>query len=208
MVKMVMYKKTAPQQKLFGVGTQLSPSLRSRIESSWAHLFKFEVLPILFKNEDRYAMLYGKTGRPNFSVARLLGLCLLQELNNLSDQQALDTFSFDIRWRYALDVSDEEDYLSRRSLVEFRRRLAAQDPDMKLIRMVFDNVRDSAIKSLGLSSSHQRVDSTHIISSIRIRGRLALFSNTLDLFLRSLNKDQLLRVPATIQKWHTTRSEE
>ena len=65
-------------------------------------------------------MLYGKTGRSNFSVARLLGLCLLQELNNLSDQQSLDAFGFDIRWRYALDVSDEEDYLSRRSLVEFR----------------------------------------------------------------------------------------
>jgi hypothetical protein len=145
---MVMYKKTTPQQELFGVGTQLSPSLRSRIESSWAHLFKFEVLPILFKNEDRYAMLYGRTGRPNYSVARLLGLCLLQELNNLSDQQALDTFSFDIRWRYALDVSDEEDYLSRRSLVEFRRRLAAKDPEMKLVRNVFDHIRDSAIKTL------------------------------------------------------------
>jgi len=39
------------------------------------------------------------------------GLCLLQEWNDLSDQEALDTFSFDVRWRYALDVSDE-DYLS------------------------------------------------------------------------------------------------
>ena len=147
-----MYKKTTPQQKLFGVDTQLSPSLRNRLESSWAHLFKLEVLPILFRNEDQYAMLYGKTGRPNFSVARVLGLCLLQELNDLSDQQALDTFSFDIRWRYALDVSDEEDYLSRRSLVEFRRRLAAKDPEMKLVRNVFDNIRDSAIKKLGLSA--------------------------------------------------------
>ena len=82
-----------------------------------------------------YAVLYGTTGRPNFSVARLLGLCLLQEWNDLSDQEALDTFSFDIRWRYALDVSEEEDYLSRRSLVEFRRRLAAKDPEMKLVRM-------------------------------------------------------------------------
>jgi len=202
-----MYKKTTPQQKLFGVGTQLSPSLRSRIESSWAHLFKFEVLPILFKNEDRYAMLYGKTGRPNFSVARLLGLCLLQELNNLSDQQALDTFSFDIRWRYALDVSDEEDYLSRRSLVEFRRRLAAKDPAMKLVRNVFDNIRDSAIKKLGLSACDQRLDSTHIISNIRIRGRLALFSNTLTLFLKSLDESQFSRIPKAIQQWHSSESE-
>ena len=202
-----MYKKTNPQQKLFRVDTQLSPSLRNRLESSWAHLFKIEVLPILFRNEDRYAMLYGKTGRPNFSVARVLGLCLLQEFNDLSDQKALDTFSFDIRWRYALDVSDDADYLSRRSLVEFRRRLAAKDPEMKLVRNVFDNIRDRAIKKLRLSAHDQRLDSTHVVSNIRTRGRLALFSNTLTLFLKSLNEDQFSKVPKAIQKWHSSESE-
>jgi len=207
MVDYCMYKRTSPQQKLFGVETQLSPSLRGRLESSWARLFRLEVLPILLKNEDRYAMLYGKTGRPNFSVARLLGLCLLQELSNLSDQQALDAFSFDIRWRYALDVGEEEDYLSRRSLVEFRRRLAAKDPEMKLVRNVFDNIRDSAISKLGLSAGNQRLDSTHIISNIRVRGRVALFTNTLSLFLKSLDEGQLSRVPEAIQKWHSSESE-
>jgi hypothetical protein len=207
MIVLDMYKRTPPQQKLFGVETQVTPSLRSRLESSWAHLFKCEVLPILFRNEDNYAMLYGKTGRPNFSVARLLGLCLLQEWNDLSDQEALDTFSFDIRWRYALDISDEGDYLSRRSLVEFRRRLAAKDPEMKLIREVFDTIRDSAIGKLGVSSTNQRLDSTHIISNIRLRGRLALFSNTLNLFLKSLDKDHFSRVPATIKEWHTDKPE-
>jgi len=202
-----MYKKTSPQQKLFGIDTQISSSLHNRLESSWAQLFKCEVLPILFKNEDQYAMLYGKTGRPNFSVARLLGLCLLQELNDLSDQQALDTFSFDLRWRYALDVSDEDDYLSRRSLVEFRRRLAAKDPEMKLVRHLFDNTRDSAINKLGLSTSNQRLDSTHIISNIRQRGRLALFSDTLTLFLKSLDEKQFSRVPEAIKQWHSSESE-
>lgn len=202
-----MYKRTSPQGKLFGVESQLSPSLRGRLESSWAHLFRLEVLPILLKNEDQYALLYGTTGRPNFSVARLLGLCLLQEWNNFSDQQALDEFSFDVRWRYALDVGEEEDYLSRRSLVEFRRRLAAKDPEMKLIRTVFDNVRDSAIRNLGLSAADQRVDSTHIISNIRVRGRLALFSNALSYFLKSLNEEQRSRVPKEIREWHEREPE-
>ena len=202
-----MYKKTPPQQKLFGVETQVSRSLRSRLESSWALLFRVEILPILFRNEDRYAMLYGTTGRPNFSVARLLGLCLLQEWNDLSDQAALDAMSFDIRWRFALDVSDEEDYLSRRSLVEFRRRLTAIDPEMKMIRALFDNIRDSAIEKLGLSTSNQRLDSTHIISNIRLRGRVALFANTIDLFLKSLDKEHFTRVPVKIREWHTQEPE-
>ena len=207
MVEYCMYKKTPPQMKLFGTETRVSPSLRGRLESSWAHLFRCEVLPILFRNEDRYATLYGKTGRPNFSVARLLGLCLLQEWNDLSDQEALDTFSFDVRWRYALDVSDEEDYLSRRSLVEFRRRLAAKDPEMKLVRTVFDSIRDSALQSLGLSTKSQRLDSTHIISNIRVRGRLALFSNTLTLFLKGLDEDRFSKVPKAIQEWHASEPE-
>ena len=202
-----MYKPTSPQQKLFGVETQVSPSLRSRLESSWAHLFRCEVLPILFRKEHEYALLYGTTGRPNFSVARLLGLCLLQEWNDLSDQEALDTFSFDIRWRYALDVDEEVDYLSRRSLVEFRRRLAANDPEMKLVRAVFDTIRDTAIERLGLSVSNQRLDSTHIISNIRVRGRVALFTNTINLFLKSLDKDHFSRVPAVIQEWHKQEPE-
>jgi hypothetical protein len=207
MLEYSMYKKTSPQQKLFGVETQISRSLRSRLESSWALLFRCEVFPILFRNEDCYAMLYGTTGRPNFSVARLLGLCLLQEWNDMSDQQALDAMSFDIRWRYALDIHDEEDYLSRRSLVEFRRRLAAQDPDMKLIRTVFDSIRDSALQSLGVSVVNQRLDSTHIISNIRVRGRFVLFSNTLIQFLKSLTEDQFARVPEAIQTWHTHEPE-
>ena len=181
--------------------------MRNRLTSSWAQLFKLEVLPILFKNEDQYATLYGNTGRPNFSVARMLGLCLLQEFSSLSDQQALDTFSFDIRWRYALDINDDEDYLSRRSLVEFRRRLAAKDPEMKLIRNVFDNIRDSAIKKLGLSTSNQRLDSTHIISNIRVRGRIDLFTNTIDLFLKSLDKDRFSKIPEVIQQWHSNEPE-
>jgi hypothetical protein len=202
-----MYKRTSPQQKLFGVETQISPSLRGRLESSWAHLFRCEVLPILFRKEDDYAMLYGTTGRPNFSVARLLGLCLLQEWNDLSDQEALDTFSFDIRWRYALDIDDDEDSLSRRSLVEFRRRLAAKDPEMKLVRGVFDTIRDSAIDRLGVSVTNQRLDSTHIVSNIRVRGRMALFSNTVSLFLKSLDAEHFSRVPKAIQEWHAQEPE-
>lgn len=162
-----MFKKTNPQQKLFGVDTQLSSALRNRLKSSWAHVFRTEVLPILLRYEDQCAILYGKTGRPNFSVARLLGLCLLQELHNLSDQQALDAFGFDIRWRYALDVSKDEDYLSRRSLVAFRRRLAAKDPEMKLVSSVFDNIRNSTLKKLDLPSSDQRIDFTHMIKKGR-----------------------------------------
>jgi hypothetical protein len=202
-----MYKKTDPQQSLFGVETQLSASLKSRLQHSWAQLFRSEILPILLRSEDQFAMLYGQTGRPNYSVARMLGLCLLQELNTFSDQQALDAFGFDIRWRYALDVDGQDAYLSRRSLVEFRRRLASKDPDMMMVRTVFEGISKSAIEKLGLSTSEQRVDSTHIVSNICTRGRIDLFEKTIRHFIKSLDQRRFSRLPKNIQKWHQRQAE-
>ncbi len=201
-----MYKRTDRQRQLFGIESQLPESLQIRLKESWAQIFNQEILSILMNNEDQFSQLYGTTGRPNFSVARMLGLCLLQELNNLSDQQALDAFGFDIRWRYALDVDEQDAYLSRRSLVEFRRRLAAKDPEMRSVRTIFEQISKAAIKKLGLCASDQRVDSTHIVSNICTRGRLDLFNKTINLFLKSLTVAQYSRVPQYIANWHQQES--
>jgi len=197
-----MFKKTDPQQKLFGVETQLARGAKARLKASWAQVFKESVLPLLMESEEEFALLYGNTGRPNFSVARMLGICILQEIRNQSDQEALDCFCFDVRWRHALDAS-EEAYLSRRSLVEFRRRLAEQDPDMTLIRKVFERISRSAISDIGLSTSEQRLDSTHVVSNIRTHSLLDLFRSTIIHFLKSLKESQFERVPGRIRKWHS-----
>jgi len=89
----------------------------------------------------------------------------------------------------------------------FAVKLLDKDPEMKLVRHVFDNIRDSAIEKLGLSTSNQRLDSTHIISNIRLRGRVALFTNTLTLFLKSLDKEHFARVPNAIREWHAREPE-
>ena len=92
-----MFRKTNPQKRLFGVDTRIPKGSKRRLRKTWAEVFKEEVLPILLESEEGFSILYGDTGRPNFSVGRMVGLCLLQELNNLSDQQALDAFGFRVR---------------------------------------------------------------------------------------------------------------
>ena len=202
-----MFKKTDPQLKLFGVHTSVGDSLHKRLSDSWASVFRTEVLPILMRSEDKFSILYGAKGRPNFSVGHMLGICLLQEWNDLADQQALDAFGFDLRWRYALDVTETEAYLSRRSLVEFRRRLACKDPEMKLIHGIFVEVGKTAIDKLGVSTSQQRLDSTHIESNIRYRGRITLFQDTIHLFLKKLRDSDYQQVPEPIRQWHEVQPE-
>jgi len=201
-----MFRKTNPQQKLFGVDSNLGRGLRSRLTASWAEVFREEVLPILLRSEVKFSILYDIIGRPNFSVGRTLGILVLQAWHNLSDQDALDAFGFDLRWRYALDVTEEEAYLTRRTLVEFRRRLVAADPEMTLMHDIFEEISETAIDKIGLSVSEQRLDSTHIKSDIRSRGRLGLFQDMIHLFLKSLDKTDYARVPAQIREWHEHES--
>ncbi len=70
----------------------------------------------------------------------MLGLCLLRELHcQGSDQATVESLCFDARFQHALALPDSEtSYLSRRSLVDFRRRLAEKYPKGELLRKVFD----------------------------------------------------------------------
>lgn len=197
-----MYRATEKQLSLLGAETGLPESARKRLGSTWAGLFRDRVMPVLLATEDEFAPLYAKGGRPNWSVARLVGLNLLQQLQNLNDQQAVDALSFDVRFQHALDVVPEEAYLSRRSLVEFRRRLVEHDPDGTLLRVVFDRICAAGLSDLGLSTAEQRVDSTLIVSNIRSLGRVALARETLQHFVRSLDDALRAELPQTVRDWY------
>ncbi len=95
-----MFRKTDRQESLFGPDAHLSDSSQQRLKQSWAEGFHRRVYPILLAAEDDFADLYcADNGTPNWSVARKLGVLLLQELKGLSDQDALDCLGFDVRWR-------------------------------------------------------------------------------------------------------------
>lgn len=200
-----MFRATDRQLRLDGAGAGLGERSRARLRASWAETFRSKVMPVLLESEAEFADAYdATTGRPNWSVARLLGIQVLQEFRGLSDQEALDELSFDVRWQYALDLPTEEAYLSRRSLVEFRSRLVALDPEMGRLRQVFLAVTTAAIGDLKVSFAEQRLDSTHVISNIRTRGRVDLFSKTLRHFLRELQQlwpQHWERLSAALRTW-------
>ena len=185
-----MFRKTDRQESLWGPDAHLPDSTRDRLRRSWAEGFHRKVFDLLLEAEEQFADLYcADNGCPNWSVARKLGVSLLQELTNLSDQDALDCLAFDVRWQHALRLNAEDAYLSRRSLVDFRSRLVAVDPEMKRLRALFDRIVETALADLKLDTSEQRVDSTQVYSNIRTRGRVDLFSKTLRHFLTRLEKE-------------------
>jgi hypothetical protein len=184
-----MFKPTDRQGSLFSGSQVMDARGRRRLEGSWCHGFQQRVLPVLLSVEGEFADLYSEeVGRPNWSVARMLGVLLLSEMLDLDDQAALDSLTFDLRWQHALELGLDDAYLSRRSLVDFRSRLVRHDPQMARLRMVFDRVGDGALVDLGISISDQRLDSTRITSNIRCGGRVTLFRVTLEAFGRWLGR--------------------
>ncbi|NUN16629.1 MAG: transposase, partial [Myxococcales bacterium] len=181
-----------------------------RLGQWWSDAFHKKVYPVLLRLEGEFARLYADgTGRPNYSVARIVGIALLQEMFGLADQQALDALVFDLRWQHALGFAQEEEpYLSRRSYVEFRRRLAKQDPQMTLLRRVFDQVGAAAMEDLDVSPTEQRLDSTRIVSNIASLGRTDLFASTLRVFLRELKRrwpDKWESLPHALREWYEAK---
>jgi hypothetical protein len=206
-----MFKPTSRQRTLFETEQRLRDNVRRRLKCTWAEGFQSKVLPILLDAETDFAGLYSdETGRPNWSAARILGICVLQEMLGLDDQSALDSLSFDSRWQHALGLEPEDAYLSRRSLVEFRSRLTANDPEMTLVRRLFERVGKEAISELGLSTAEQRLDSTLIASNIFTRGRVELFRKTLLHFLDWLSRHhshKVSRLGKSTQQWYAKAKE-
>jgi len=73
--------------------------------SSWAETFGKKIFP--FIKEDRFKVLYSdnKASQPNNPVNVYFGLLILREILNQSDEEALNSLMFDIRYQYALHTT-------------------------------------------------------------------------------------------------------
>ena len=147
----------------------------------WAEVFRNEALPLI--DEERFApMCCVDNGRPNRAVQTVLGVHLLKEMFNLTDDEALEQLEFNLLWHHALRLDIEETHLPQKTLHNFRVRLMQHDGG----RLAFQETTDRIIQALGIRTWKQRLDSTHIMSNIATLTRLGLFCETMRLFLRAL----------------------
>lgn len=117
----------------------------------------------------------------------MLGLVLIQQMEDCSDTDAVDNFALNLKWQYALNITDESDvasYVSPKTLWNLRDIVARNGLQDKL----FENVTDALKKLFALDSSKQRLDSVHIFSNMAHLGRIRLFARTIRTFLINLKR--------------------
>lgn len=181
-----MFRASDPERKLSDAAGLMPPEKREECERSWAGPFRQKALPILVRMEMSFAELFDPDmGRPNRPIPLVLGVLILKEMWDLSDNEALEALKFDTRWWYAFDLPLVELTLSQKTLHNFRAKLIEKEK----AQLPFRRLTDELIGALGVSVVRQRLDSTHVLSNFAVLTRLGVFCETLRVFLHRLAKE-------------------
>ena len=119
--------KNHKQQNIFDPWDYLGPKRRKELESSWAELFQKEILSSLPVDSLR-KHYHASNGRPTKELYSMLGVMILQQMHDMTDELAVEQFCFNIKWQYALNITNPGDaasYLSEKSLWTMRDKLTS-----------------------------------------------------------------------------------
>lgn len=182
----MFFVKDHKTRDMFDPLSRFGPHRRNRLEKSWAKLFREEILPVLpvHKLSPHYS---GVTGSPTKDLYAMLGVMLLQQVHDLTDEEAVDQVAFNLKWQYALGISEEKEkeaYVCPKTLWTMRAILAREN----LSGVIFETVTDKLAKLFCVDTTHQRLDSVHIFSNMRHLGRIGLFARVIKTFLVNLKR--------------------
>jgi len=187
----------------------LGPKRRKVLENSWAGLFQEKILPGL-PVESLRKHYHDWNGRPTKELHAMIGLLILQQMQDLTDEQAVEQFCFNIQWHFALNITNTQDaasYVSHKSLWSMRDKLSTDG----IYSEIFDHALQTLAKLFKADLSKQRMDSVHIKSNMRHLGRIGLFVKTIKKFLRNLKRQHRLlfdKLDSTLTHRYLSKREE
>jgi len=164
----------------------LGPKRKQRIEESWAKVFREHILTTLpvEKIFSKYDPVFGA---PTKELYAMIGLMVIQHMHDLTDEEAVDQFAYNLQWHYALNITSTDDaaaYVSPKTLWNMRDLLIERN----LYQVIFEEVVTKLADVFKVDVAKQRFDSVHIYSNMRHLGRLGLFVKTIKKFLVNLKR--------------------
>ena len=147
------------------------------LKGSWAEIFSKKIFP--FIDEGRFSVLYSDNPatRPNNPANVYFGLLILRDIFNQSDEEALNSLMFDLRYQYALHTTSfKEQPVSKNSLTNFRSAVYKynQEHGVDLIQEEIESHAQQFSKLLKIEGKTIRMDSLMVSSSCRKLSRLEI----------------------------------
>lgn len=201
---MAFCKNTFQQMSLMDSLYALTEREKKLLKNSWAEFFATEVFPYI--NEERFSVLYSDNpaSRPNNPVNVYMGLLLLKEMNDQSDEEVINSLIFDIRYQYALHTTSmEEQPVSKNSLSNFRTAVLeyCEANNIDLIQEEIEALAPKLKKLSGIDGQTKRMDSMMVASSCRKLSRLELFYSVISRLIRAIDKVQSDKLPDSLKRY-------
>lgn len=170
---------------------QMPKYLRKLLEKGWTKDFREQIFPYI--NEHRFAVLYSKhsASRPNSPVNIVIGLLILKEVMQLSDEELIGSLHFDNRYQYALNTMHlPVQPVSINTLTNFRERLAKYlaETGIDLIKQEIEDLGGRIAGYLKIDQQLMRMDSLMISSSCKKLSRIELVYSVNHCMVKTLNK--------------------
>ena len=174
------------------------------LENSWAKDFAEKVFPLI--DEHRFSVLYSDNhaSRPNNPVNVYLGLLILKEIFGQTDEQAVESLMFDMRYQYALNTTSfKEQPISKNSLSNFRTAVYRynQQNGVDLIQEEFESHAEGFCRMLNIDGKTIRMDSLMVSSSCRKLSRLALVYSCLKRAVSTVDKAGTIVLPDNLKEY-------
>ncbi len=190
--------KNPNQRNIFDPWGFITPKRRNMLNNSWPGLFQEHILPSI--PVIKICKYFNATfGRPTKELYAMLGALVLQQTFDLTDEETLQQYAFNIQWHYALNITEESDeakYIAPKTLWNNRNIVSTNNLE--------DDIFKAATKKLAqlfkVNIDKQRIDAVHIKSNIRRMGRIGIFSESIHKFLANLKRSHLQQLDAIDKK--------
>lgn len=152
------------------------------------------IYAVLHRERDRlfpdemFADLFSDRGRRSVPPSVVAVVMVLQRLEGLSDREAVERYSFDVRWRYAAGVGGYDGgswtSFAHTVLVDMRARLAASTDDRRIF-----NVTVEAAGAAGLVGAKRVLDSTPLYDAVATMDTITLIRSAIRGLLKVAGAD-------------------
>jgi hypothetical protein len=178
--------KNPNQGDIFDPWDFLAPKRRRMLDAGWPGLFREHILPSIPIH--KISKYFDATfGRPTKELYSMLGALILQQSFDLTDEETVQQYAFNMQWHYSLNMcgeSDDAKYISLKTLWN-NRNIVAQN---HLEEDIFEAGTEKLAQVFKVNRDKQRIDSVHIKSNMRRLGRIGIFSQSIHTFLVNLKR--------------------
>ena len=181
-------KNNVHQISLFDPINQMPKYLQDILKKSWAQTFRDYIFSSI--NEERFSPIYSSNAsRPNSPINVIIGLLIIKEIFQQTDEELIGSLHFDVRYQYALHTTTyEKQPVSINTLTNFRNRVIeyTETTGIDLIQIEVEALAQVIAKHLLIDNKKVRVDSLMVSSSCKKLSRIELVYSVNHRFIKEL----------------------